>query len=492
MNPGASAFPAACRRELQSPFPAQQGIGSRKGDPMKEYDVVIIGSGAGANLIEDALSHNKTVALVDKGPSGGTCLNVGCIPTKMLVYPADRVMEVREATKLGISAEITAVDFPAIMQRMRSHVGKSRDQIKAALEGAEDFDYYGGEAQFTGDRTLDVNGKTVKGKDVFIVAGARPLVPAIRGIEAVEYLTNESALQLTELPGSMVIIGGGYIAAEFAHFFEAMGTNVTIVQRNKRLVPDEEPEVSELLGTALSRRMQVHVDTEVAEVKQTGKVVTVTAKERSSGKQREYTASHLLVAAGRKPNTDNLMVANTGIKTNEKGYIIVDEFYETSTKGIWAFGDIIGKKMFRHAANHEAELVWHNAVHGKKSRMNYLTVPHAVFSWPEIASVGLSEAEAVKLIGRQEVLVGKAMYTDVARGEAMQEKEGFTKAIVHRKTGKILGFHIIGPQASILIQEVVNAMAADGNLWSVAKGMHIHPALPEVVLKAFGKLQPVE
>ncbi|NTW58957.1 MAG: dihydrolipoyl dehydrogenase [Nitrospirae bacterium] len=459
---------------------------------MKEYDVVIIGSGAGANLIEDALSHNKTVAIVDKGPSGGTCLNTGCIPTKMIVVPADRVMEVREARKLGITAEIRAVDFPAIMERMRSHVGKSRDRIKAALEGAEDLDYYGGEAQFTDERTLEVNGKKVKGKAVFIAAGARPLVPAVKGIESVEYLTNESALRLTALPESLVIIGGGYIAAEFAHFFEAMGTRVMVVQRNKRLVPEEEPEVSELLRRSLGRRMQVHIDTEAIEVKQTGPVVTVTAQERGSGKQREFTASHLLVAAGRKPNTDNLMVVNTGVRTDEKGYIVVDEFFETSAKGVWAFGDVIGKKMFRHAANHEAELVWHNAVHGKKSRMNYLTVPHAVFSWPEIASVGLGEAEAVKLIGKQEVLVGKAMYTDVARGEAMREEEGFAKAVVHRKTGKVLGYHIIGPHASILIQEVVNAMAADGNVWSVAKGMHIHPALSEVVLKAFGKLQPVD
>jgi mycothione reductase len=410
----------------------------------------------------------------------------------MLVYPADRLMEIRESGKLGIAAQITSVDFPAIMERMRKTVAKSHDRMKEAVEKSEDFDFYGGEAQFTGDQALEVNGKAVKGKTIFIVAGARPLVPAIKGIEGIEYLTNESALKLTELPESMVIVGGGYIAAEFAHFFEAMGTNVTIIQRNKRLVPEEEPEVSELIRTALSRRMKVHVDTEVTEVRQTGKVVTVMAKERGGGKMLELTAGHLLIAAGRRPNTDNLMVAKTGVSVNEKGYIVVDEFYETSKKGIWAFGDIIGKKMFRHTANHEAELVWHNAIHGKKSHMNYLTVPHAVFSYPEIASVGLSEAEAVKLIGKKDVLVGKAMYTDVARGEAMMETEGFTKAIVHRKTGKVMGYHIIGPQASILIQEVVNAMAADGNLWTIAKGMHIHPALPEVVLKAFGKLQPVD
>jgi mycothione reductase len=459
---------------------------------MKEYDVVIIGSGAGTNLINDALEHNKTVALVDKGPVGGTCLNVGCIPTKMIVFPADRIMEIRETAKLGIDAEIRKIDFGAIMTRMQGHVKNSHDRIQETLENSEDIDFYYGEAHFIGDYTLEVNDTTIKGKTIFLVSGARPLVPAVKGIESIEYLTNESALQLKERPESMVIIGGGYIAAEFAHFFEAMGAQVTIIQRNKRLVPEEEPEISDLLKTALSRRMTIHTDTEAIEVSQTGNFTTVVAKERSSGKQMEVVAQHVLIAAGRKSNADILMVKNTGVKTDEKGYIVVDEFFETSKKNIWAFGDALGKKMFRHTANEQAELVWHNAAHGKKSRMNFLTVPHAVFSWPEIASVGLTEEEAVKLIGKQDILVGKAMYTDVARGEAMMETEGFTKAIVHRKTGKILGYHIIGPQASILIQEVVNAMAADGNLWSVAKGIHIHPALSEVVLKAFGKLQEVE
>jgi mycothione reductase len=459
---------------------------------MKEYDVIIIGSGSGANLVNDALSHKKTVAVVDKGPAGGTCLNVGCIPTKMIVYPADRIMEIREAKKFGISAEIKAIDFASIMERMRKAVKKSHDSIQRTLDKAEDFDFYGGEAHFTGEYTLDSAGRTIKGKMIFIVSGARPLIPPLKGIESVEYLTNESALQLTERPESMVIVGGGYIAAEFAHFFEAMGTKVTIIQKNDRLVPEEEPEISELLKTALSRRMTIHTNTEAIEVRRTGKVTTVVAKERDSGKQLEVASQYVLIAAGRKSNADVLMVENTGVKTDEKGYIRVDEFFETSKKNIWAFGDAIGKKMFRHTANHEAELVWHNAVHGKKSRMNFLTVPHAVFSYPEIASVGLTEDQAIKHMGRKEVLVGRAMYREVARGEAMMETEGFTKALVHRKTGKILGYHIIGPQASILIQEVVNAMAGDGNLWSVAKGMHIHPALSEVVLKAFGQLNEVE
>jgi dihydrolipoamide dehydrogenase len=262
---------------------------------------------------------------------------------------------------------------------------------------------------------------------------------------------------------------------------------VTIIQRNQRLVPDEEPEIAELLHKTLSRRMTIHTNTEAVEVRGSDGAITVIARERG-GKTMELAAQTLLVAAGRRSNADLLHVETTGVKTNERGYIVVDDHFGTTKTNIWSFGDAIGKKMFRHSANEEAELAWHNAIHGKKSRINYLTVPHAVFSYPEIASVGLTEEQAIKLIGKKELLVGKAMYTDVARGEAMMETEGFAKAVVLRKSGKILGYHIIGPQASILIQEVVNAMAADGNLWSVAKGMHIHPALSEVVLKAFGKL----
>jgi mycothione reductase len=408
------------------------------------------------------------------------------------------------------------------MGRMSSTVRKSHDRIKEALEKSEDIDFYFGEARFISDYTLEVhpvrdqpeqsqgssisqaakdplsqksksapvsNGvKEIKGKTIFIATGARPFVPSVRGIETVPFLTNESALQLTKRPESMIILGGGYIAAEFAHFFEAMGTRVTIFQRNMRLVPDEEPEVSEALRKALGRRMEVHTNTEVVDVRKSDQGVTVLTRDRE-GKRLEHSAQYLLLACGRKSNADLLRVEDTGIKTDERGYIVVDEFFETTKKDIWAFGDAIGKKMFRHSANREAELVWHNAVHGKKSRLNYLTVPHAVFSYPEIASVGLTEQEAVKLMGKHEVLVGKAMYSDVARGEAMREAEGFTKAVVHGKSGKVLGYHIIGPQASVLIQEVVNAMAADGNLWAVAKGMHIHPALSEVVLKAFGKLE---
>lgn len=458
---------------------------------IKTYDLIIIGSGSGANILGEAIAHGLNVALVDKGPLGGTCLNVGCIPSKMLIYPAYCVVEIQEAGKLGIAAEVRHIDFRSIMERMRRTVEHARNHIRKGLEDPKDFSFYEGEAFFTGDYTLDVNGKQIKGNKIIIASGARPFIPDIKGIKDADYLTNESVLGLVDPPQSIIIIGGGYIAVEYAHFFAAMGTKVFLIQRNKRLVPEEEPEISELLQRALSRRMHVHTSTEAVEVKKKGAEYLVYAR-GPEGAIREFHAEKIMIAAGRRSNADTLRVENTGVKTDSRGYIEVNEFFETSKKNIWAFGDIIGKKMFKHVANREAGLVWHNVAHGregKKARLDYNTAPHAVFSWPEIASVGLTEMEARSLFPEQEIMIGRARYSEVAWGEAMMEEEAFAKAIVARENGKILGFHIIGPHASILIQEVINAMANEQPAWTLGRSMHIHPALSEVVLAALANLE---
>ena len=459
---------------------------------MERFDVLVIGSGSGMIVASTAVDNGFKTAIVDSGPMGGTCINRGCVPSKMLIYPIDAVSILKEAQRLGVNATVNSIDFKNIMTRTHNLVnGDSATQARA-VKNTPELTWFNETGEFISDYTMQVGEHTINAELIFIVSGARPGIPPIKGIENVDYLTSDAVLELETPPKSIIIIGGGYVGAEYGHFFSGIGTKTTIIQRASRILPDEEPEISDLLKRELEQRMEIYTDFEVGSAKQEGAVKTVIARNRVDGSLKEFSAEALMIAAGRVPNSDILKPEKTGVKLDERGYVMVNEYLETSKKNIWAFGDAIGKKMFRHAANHEAELVWHNAVHGKKSRLNYLTVPHAVFSWPEIASVGLGEAEAVKLIGKQEVLVGKAMYTDVARGEAMREVEGFVKAIVHRKTGKVLGYHIIGPHASILIQEVVNAMAADGNLWSIAKGLHIHPALPEVVLKAFGRLQPVQ
>ncbi|UCF11768.1 MAG: dihydrolipoyl dehydrogenase [Thermoplasmatales archaeon] len=453
---------------------------------MKQYDVVVIGSGSGGEIVEASLSQGFSVAWIDKGPLGGTCLNVGCIPSKMLIYPADRIVEIQEAEKIGIKAEIKDINFGAIMKHMKKPIRESHEHMSQGLVNTEDFHYYKGVCHFISDYTLDVSGEQVRGGKIFIGSGARPLIPPIKGIENVDYLTNETVFNLTKRPESIIIIGGGYIAVEFAHFFAAMGTKVTVLQRGNRLIKNSEPEVSDLLKKQMDKRMTIFTNIEVFEAKKIGSGVTVIGRKKTTKEEREVTAEKILIAAGRKSNSDLLKVENTGVETDERGYIKVNEYLETSKNNIWAFGDATGGYMFKHVANEEAIVAWRNALHDHKTKMDYYAIPYAVFTYPQIAAVGLTEEEAKK---EHEILVGRAKYSDVAKGEAMIELEGFTKAIIDKKDGKILGFHIIGPYAPILIQEVINAMALGGHIGLIGHGMHIHPALPELILRTFGNLR---
>ena len=455
---------------------------------MRKYDVIVIGSGAGMLIVEGAVMQGLKVALVDKGPLGGTCLNVGCIPSKMLIYPADRIAEIQEATKFGIEAKITAIDFTAIMERMSKTIRESQGQMRAGIKRASNLDFYGAEGHFTDDYTMEVNGELIKGKKIFIASGVRPSIPPITGLNKIAYLTNETVLDLKTRPESMIIVGGGYIAAEYGHFFAAMGTDVTIIQRRDRLVPNEEREVSELLQDELAKRMTVATNTEVAEIKPNANGCTVIGKDKNTGEEKEFTAENVLIAAGRTSNADLLAVEHTGVETDERGFITVNEYLETSKENIWALGDAIGKHMFRHVANQEALVAWHNGTQSKKVAMDYRVLPHAVFSHPQIASVGLTEEQAKE---EHEILVGKAHYAEVAKGEAMMDEESFAKAIVDRNSRKILGFHIIGPYAPVLIQEVIQIMALEEDFMTLAQGMHIHPALPEVILATFRNLREV-
>jgi mycothione reductase len=453
---------------------------------MKEYDVIVIGSGSGMNIVEEALVHGMSVALVDRGPLGGTCANLGCIPSKMLIFAADRVAEIQESKKLGIEAEIKNVDFGFIMERMRKVVREGQQHMRHGLSQVKELDFFEGEGHFVDDYTIEVKGQIIKGDKIFIASGSRPLIPPIKGLEGVDYLTNETVLQLKEKPESLIVIGGGYIAVEYGHFFAAMGTKVTILEMADRLVLAEEPEISELLKEELSRRMDVYTDVRAEEVRGTERDVTVIVSDLKAGRKKEFTAQRILVAVGRRSNADLLALENTGVEVDKRGFIRVNEYLETTKKNIFAVGDANGQQMFTHVANVEALLAADNVIHGSKAKMNYDAAPHAVYSHPQIASVGLTEENARKA---HKVLVGKASYSDVAKGQAMMEENGFAKAVVEADTGNILGFHIIGPYAPILIQEVIDAMASGGNIDQIQAGMHIHPALPELIVRTLSNLE---
>jgi mycothione reductase len=454
---------------------------------MEKFDVLVVGSGSGMIVAANAVANGLKTALVESGPLGGTCLNRGCVPSKMLIYPADIVAFIQEAEKLGVNATITSVDFKKIMDNMHELVKGDVQRQTRAIQSDSRIKWFKDVGEFVSDYTLKAGDTTIKADKIFIVSGARPDIPPIKGIENVGYLTSDTVLQLEAQPKSMIIIGGGYIATEFGHFFASIGTKVTIIQRNPRLLPDEEPEISDLLKLEMSKRMEIVTNHEAVEVRQKDGGKTVVARNRDDSSLREFSAESLLVAAGRVPNSDILKPEKTGVKLDKRGYIEVNEFLETRKKNIWALGDVIGKQMFKHVANYEAQIAWHNSTHDHKVPVEYSAAPHAVFTHPQIASVGLKEADAKKQ--RYKIMVGTALYKDTAQGAAMGKPNGFVKVILEQKTGKALGGHIIGPYASILIQEIVNAMATgDKTLLPIIRGMHIHPAMSEVVQNAFVNL----
>ena len=446
---------------------------------MKNYDVIVIGSGCGGLVSDEAASNGFKVAMIDKGPLiGGTCLNWGCIPSKMLIYVADRIVEIEEARKLGVNAEINNIDFYAVMERMRNSRQESQVHIREGIRETKNLDFHEGECRFVGDYTLSVNGNELKGENIFIASGSRPFIPPIKGLANADYLTNESALELRDKPDSLIIIGGGYIAVEFGHFFAAMGTKVTILEMADRLILSEEPEISDVLKKELSKRMVVRTNAQADEVKANRNGVSVITTDKKSGEKKEFTAQKIMMAVGRRSNADLLKVENTGVELDSRGFMKVNEYMETSRKKIYAVGDANGQQMFTHMANREAAIVVQNVFYGTKLKVDYTAVPHAVYSHPQIASAGLREEEAKK---NHEIIVGRTKYFDVAKGEAMLEKEGYAKAIVEKETNRILGFHIIGPYAPELIQEVVNAMTSGGHIEEINQGIHIHPALSELV-----------
>jgi mycothione reductase len=458
---------------------------------MKEYDVITVGTGSAMYVVDGMMRRDPQIkaAVIDKDDPGGICLTRGCIPSKILLYPAELIRTIERASVFGIDVEVRGIDFGKVMKRMRSIIDGDIESIRQGLSSSPNIDYYHAMAEFVGPYTMQVGGETITSKMILLSTGSEAIIPPIRGIEEVGYQTSDTILHETQLPGSMVVIGGGYIGAEYGHFFSAMGSMVTIIGRNPQFLPQEEPEVSALAKQELEKHMTILTNYKVLEAEKTpeGKKKVVAAQ-RGTDERKTIIADEILLAAGRGPVKD-IHPERAGIETDKRGWIKVNEFLETSSPNVWAFGDANGKYLFKHVGNEEAAIVYYNAVLKRKIPMDYHAVPHAVFTHPEVASVGLREREAVERFGASEVLIGFEKFEDTAKGEAMAVKDYFVKVILERQSLRILGAHMIGPYASILIQEIINLMyTPEQSARPLLGAMHIHPALSEVVQRAFQSL----
>lgn len=462
---------------------------------MKNYDLIVIGTGSGMNYINPIIDSNAEmkIAIIDKDEPGGICLTRGCIPSKLLLYPAELVRELETASLFGIKLEIKDIEFRTIMERMRRKIGENIEMIRQGLTESPYLDYYPEVAEFVSPYTLKVGEETLHSEMIFLCTGSRPAIPPVKGLEESGYLTSDTLLELDECPRSLAILGGSYIGAEYGHFFSAMGAEVTVIGRNSRFLPQEEPEISELARIKMSEYMRILTNHEVIEIrKEDSGQKTLVAKEGDSGEEVKITVDEILVATGRVPNSDILHPERSGIKTDPQGWILVDEYLETSQPNIWAFGDANGRYLFKHVANYESGIVYLNAIMKEKSKADYHAVPHAVFSYPEIAGVGMSEKEAIEEFGENRVVIGFKLFEDTAKGEAMEARDYFVKVILDGLEERILGAHIIGPHASILIHQIIPLMyTASRSVKPMMRSMDIHPSLSEVIIRAFySRLSP--
>lgn len=452
---------------------------------MQTFDLIVIGAGSGLNISSAAAEKGLKVAVVEKGPMGGTCLNRGCIPSKIIIHSADVAETIRKSGLFGIKSKISSIDFRKITSRASNIVDTDAKEIEEGIKEDKNTALFKTEARFIADRTLKVGKETIKGNKIIIAAGTRPSVPNIEGLRDVNFITSDEALRLRKQPKTMTILGGGYIAAELAHFYGALGTKINIVQRREVLIPNEDYEISKKFTEIFMKKYNVLTGFDATKVERKGKKFILTAKSRKS--TRKLISDQLLVATGRIPNTDLLDVAKTNVSVDKNGFVKTNDYLQTTAKNIWALGDIAGKFLFKHSANLEAEYVYHNAVLGKKLKVDYTAMPHAIFSNPQVAGVGIREQDLKDKKIRY--AVGKYQYIHSGMGTALQDNEGFVKIFADRKTRKILGCHILGTDASTLIHEVIVAMKAGLKADAISDAVHVHPALSEVVQRAVNSIE---
>ena len=449
--------------------------------PVQKYDLIIIGTGSGNTIITPEFDGLE-IAIIEKGTFGGACLNRGCIPSKMLIYTADVLTEIAESKRLGISTEIPTINWTEIQSRIFGRIDPIANGGEEYRKTLPNVTVYKGEASFDTNHTIRVNGEIIYGDQIVVATGASPVVPAIAGLDSIDFHTSDSIMRIEELPKHLAIVGGGYIAAELAHVFSAFGSQVTMIVRGNSLLSQEDTSIQARFVETFSKRVNIRFRSRIKEVRGTGEVIVceIEDTERST-----LEVDALLIATGRIPDLEILNIKATDIET-EDGYIITDDFMRTSVSHIWALGDVTNPNQLKHVANAEAKIVSHNIVNSNQKKIDLDPIPHAIFSSPQIASVGHTQQFLDR--NKMDYVMVTEEFSNVAYGWAMEDTTGFCKIIADPSSGRLLGAHIIGPQASILIHQLIQGMKFNQTVSDLAQGfLYVHPALSEVVENALLK-----
>ncbi|GBF48944.1 dihydrolipoamide dehydrogenase [Leptospira ryugenii] len=452
---------------------------------MKEYDIIVIGAGAGTKLVTPPSQIGKRVAVFEKESPGGTCLNRGCIPSKMIIYPSEIIRASEEAEKFPVRFPAKPVaDISHIFQRVNATVKADSDSIPIAYDKNPNIDFYPRKATFKSGKVLTDGADEYTAKHIFVATGTRPSIPKIPGLENTPYWTSREALQGNPFPKSLIIIGAGFISLELGAAYHAYGTKVQAVTRAE-ILKHADLEIREELAKHLPFPIESHFKIESVEYE--NQEFTLRGID-ATGQKRSFQAERLLIAAGVEANTDDLGLEHTRIQTHGAGFLRVNNFLETDEPGVYAFGDVIGRYFFRHSANFEGEYLFENLyLKEKMEAIKYPPMPEAVFTHPQIASVGFTEEELVTK--KIPYYKGKNPYSSSATGMARMSNSGFVKVLVSKETEQVLGAHIIGDEASNLIHQIVLGMYLKARLDDYLGMIYIHPAISEITRNAFRKVR---
>lgn len=440
---------------------------------MKTYELLIVGGGGASALARRAGEEGVKTAIVDPGPLGGTCPNRGCIPSKILLQHATVVENARRATRFFADVRVGKVDSAKVLSWMRREIAGTHEAIRDSF--GKSVDYFQARAEFLDAHTVRAGNQELRGARVVIATGARSTPPQGVDRTKVPYIVSDDVFRMKRAPKSIAMVGGGFIACEFAHFFASMGSEVTMIERSAELMMAEDEEARHAFCAAFCPRVDFRANATVESVEHArGKFLM-----RLKGARRKIVETEaLLYAIGRRPNTDKMGLQSTGIGMDDRGFVIVDDRLRTNVRGVWAVGDVNGRHMFTHAATAQVVYLSEVLFEGRTTPIDHGPMPHAAFTDPEVGSVGETE-QALRERGAK-YLKSVVSYGDVPKGAAMKVRNGLAKLLAD-PSGRILGFHVVGPEASILLHQVVPVMRWRNHVSSLTHAVTVHPALNELV-----------